>query len=106
MKRTFLISIAIISLAFLTTSCRKAKESEKEVQVKQEAVEQKPSEVKPQEAKPEVQSTPEDAYAYNNRGIAYAGLGDYQRAINDYKIAARLGLKPVQDYLRSKGIDW
>jgi tetratricopeptide (TPR) repeat protein len=28
------------------------------------------------------------------------------QAINDYKIAARLGLKAAQDYLKSRGYDW
>ena len=33
---------------------------------------------------------PEDALAYNNRGAAYAELGQYQRAIEDYNEAIRL----------------
>ena len=33
---------------------------------------------------------PDDALAYNNRGAAYAELGQYQRAIEDYNKAIRL----------------
>ena len=33
---------------------------------------------------------PDDALAYNNRGAAYAELGQYQRAIEDYNEAIRL----------------
>lgn len=53
-----------------------------------------------------IELNPEFAVAYNNRGLAYNNLGNYQRAIDDYKIAARLGYKRAQEYLRSKGIDW
>ena len=37
-----------------------------------------------------VRLQPYDAIAYNNRGIAYADLGDYQSAIEDYNQAIRL----------------
>ena len=33
---------------------------------------------------------PYDAIAYNNRGLAYTNLSDYQSAIEDYKQAIRL----------------
>jgi hypothetical protein len=33
-------------------------------------------------------------------------LGNYQQAIRDMKIAARLGYTDAQDYLREQGIDW
>lgn len=44
--------------------------------------------------------------AYYNRGVAYDKLGNYQQAIKDYQIAARLGNEPAQDFLREKGISW
>jgi len=44
--------------------------------------------------------------AYNLRGLAYEMLGKEPQAIKDYKIAARLGDKKTQDYLKSKGIKW
>ena len=53
-----------------------------------------------------IELDPNDAWVYFNRGVAYDNLGDYQQAINDYKTAAKLGYKPAQDYLRSKGISW
>jgi hypothetical protein len=44
--------------------------------------------------------------AYLNRGLAYGSLGNSQQALEDWKTAARLGLKSVQDILRSQGINW
>ncbi|MBI4619075.1 MAG: tetratricopeptide repeat protein [Desulfobacterales bacterium] len=49
---------------------------------------------------------PKDAKAYYNRGISYKKLGNLQQAFSDYKVAARLGLKEAQDFLRGKGMDW
>lgn len=37
-----------------------------------------------------VRLQPYDAIAYNNRGLAYADLGEYQSAIEDYNQAIRL----------------
>lgn len=37
-----------------------------------------------------VRLQPYDAIAYNNRGLAYTNLSDYQSAIEDYKQAIRL----------------
>ncbi|MBP8626961.1 MAG: tetratricopeptide repeat protein [Syntrophorhabdales bacterium] len=42
--------------------------------------------------------------AYNNRGYTYKNLGNYKQAIRNFKIAARLGHKDAQDYLREEGI--
>ncbi len=52
-----------------------------------------------------IELNPQDAEAYFNRGIAYAKL-DNKRFVDDFKIAARLGLIPAQDFLRSQGIAW
>jgi len=39
--------------------------------------------------------------------IAYYGkLGNYKQAIEDLKIASRLGNKVSQDFLRKQEIDW
>ena len=54
----------------------------------------------------ELDPTEINGEAYYNRGIAYANLGDYWQAIRDYKIAARLGSKKAQNFLRSQGISW
>lgn len=45
-------------------------------------------------------------HAYSNRGKAYDDLGDVQSAMADLKVAARLGDKDAQAYLRKKGIAW
>jgi len=52
-----------------------------------------------------IELNPKDAEAYFNRGIAYAKL-DNKRFVDDFKIAARLGLIPAQDFLRSQGVAW
>jgi len=44
--------------------------------------------------------------AYYNRGLAYSAFGNHNQAITDLKIAARLGLKEAQDYLKQQGIAW
>jgi regulator of sirC expression with transglutaminase-like and TPR domain len=49
---------------------------------------------------------PKDPVPYLNRGKAYDGLGNYKLGIDNYKIAARLGDKETQDYLKSKSISW
>ena len=53
-----------------------------------------------------IELNPQYAAAYHNRAKTYDELGNYQQAIADFKIAARLGLKPAQDFLRSQGIVW
>jgi tetratricopeptide (TPR) repeat protein len=49
---------------------------------------------------------PNYAIGYFNRGTAYLESGNTDTAIQSYKIAAKLGLKQAQDYLRSERIDW
>jgi tetratricopeptide (TPR) repeat protein len=46
------------------------------------------------------------AEAHYNRGIAYAWLGNNQRAIKNFQVAARLGLGPAQQALQALGIEW
>jgi len=53
-----------------------------------------------------IELNPQHVDAYNNRGVAYHKLGNTQRAIENYKIAARLGNKGSQDFLRQEGIEW
>ena len=53
-----------------------------------------------------IELDPKDALAYFNRGSAHGKLGNFYRETMDSKIAAKLGYKPAQDFLRSKGIDW
>jgi Tfp pilus assembly protein PilF len=52
-----------------------------------------------------IKLNPQDADTYFFRGMTYDMLGNTQLAIEDYKIAARLGHKDAQDYLRLKGIE-
>lgn len=40
------------------------------------------------------------------KGMAFDKLGDHRRAIESYKIAAGLGHKEAQAYLRKRGIEW
>lgn len=51
---------------------------------------------------------PDDASGYIFRGVTYANdLEDhFQKAIDDYKSAARLGDTGVQKMLQKMGIDW
>jgi tetratricopeptide (TPR) repeat protein len=44
--------------------------------------------------------------AYCNRAALLWSQGETGWALEDMKQAARLGLKPMQTYLKSKGIDW
>ena len=53
-----------------------------------------------------IELDPRDASAYGNRGVSYHNLGNDQQAIADIKIAARLGHKKSQDFLKSEGIVW
>jgi tetratricopeptide (TPR) repeat protein len=53
-----------------------------------------------------IELTAEFALAYYNRGLAYSAFGNHNQAIADWKIAARLGLKEAQDYLKQQGIAW
>jgi tetratricopeptide (TPR) repeat protein len=41
---------------------------------------------------------PKDPDAYDNRGLAYAAKGDYDRAIADFNVAIRLNLKASNPY--------
>jgi len=43
--------------------------------------------------------------AYYNRGIAYHDLNNESKAIDNFKMAAKLGNRKAQDYLRSQGIE-
>ncbi len=48
----------------------------------------------------------EYAFLYYNRGIAYYNIGNYEQATRDFKIAARLGFRAAQDFLRKRRISW
>jgi len=49
---------------------------------------------------------PNHSEYYYNRGIAYFELGENSEAIGDFQIAARLGNKETQEFLKKKGIKW
>ena len=53
-----------------------------------------------------IELNPLYAHAYYNRGVAYDKLGNGKQTIKNFKIAARLGHKGSQDFLRSMGIQW
>lgn len=44
--------------------------------------------------------------AYYNRGVVYSKIGKREQAINDLKVAARLGHPKSQEILKSKGVAW
>ncbi|MEF9427250.1 MAG: tetratricopeptide repeat protein, partial [Candidatus Mariimomonas ferrooxydans] len=46
------------------------------------------------------------AFTYYNRGLVYMDSGDYQKAVRDFRIAAGMGDKKAQNYLKSKGMGW
>ena len=48
----------------------------------------------------------EYAAAYYNRGVTYARLRNTKLALENCRMAARLGDKTAQEFLRSKGINW
>jgi tetratricopeptide (TPR) repeat protein len=48
----------------------------------------------------------EYADAYYNRGLAFNKLGNSDKATENYKIAARLGVKTAQDHLKEQGTVW
>jgi len=49
---------------------------------------------------------PDNSVAYYNRGNALYRWGKEKEALNDFRKAARLGDKKIQEILKSKGIDW
>lgn len=53
-----------------------------------------------------IELNPEYAKAYYNRGNAYSGLGNRGKAIENLRMAARLGHEKSQSILRKKRIDW
>lgn len=53
-----------------------------------------------------IELKPDIAEAYSARGVVYYKLGNYQQAIADFKIAARLGYKLAQDALLELGEQW
>ena len=53
-----------------------------------------------------IELNPKHALAYVDRGRVYYKLGNRHQLIQDFKIAASLGDKIAQDYLRSQGIAW
>lgn len=49
---------------------------------------------------------PNHAASYINRAVTYKKLGNNSMALNDLKIAAKLGIKKAQKFLKSKGITY
>ena len=45
-----------------------------------------------------IQLNPNDADAYNNRGVAYSGKGDFDRAIDDFDKTIQLNSDPADAY--------
>ena len=50
-----------------------------------------------------IELNPNDAEAYNNRGVAYSNKGDYDRAIADYTKAIELNPDYVEAYSNRGG---
>jgi tetratricopeptide (TPR) repeat protein len=53
-----------------------------------------------------IEINPEYAEAYYSRGKSYSRHGNEERAIQDIKVAARLGHQEAQDFLKKNGIAW
>jgi tetratricopeptide (TPR) repeat protein len=53
-----------------------------------------------------IELDPKAAYAYYFRGNSYDRHGNKVRAIQDFKVAARLGHQEAQAFLKKEGIDW
>lgn len=53
-----------------------------------------------------IEKRPDMAIAYASRGSTLERLGDHFNALKDYKMAAKLGDKETQEYLRLKNIRW
>jgi tetratricopeptide (TPR) repeat protein len=53
-----------------------------------------------------IELNPQYAIAYYYRGITYGMHGNNERAFESLKIAAKLGHKHSQDFLKSKGVSW
>ena len=53
-----------------------------------------------------IQLDPKDANNYSERGWVLLAAGNERLAIEDMQIAARLGLKEAQDFLRERGMKW
>jgi tetratricopeptide (TPR) repeat protein len=49
---------------------------------------------------------PQSAQIFLQRAQAYHKMGDYGRAMNDMKTAAKLGSKEAQDFLKPLGVPW
>jgi tetratricopeptide (TPR) repeat protein len=49
---------------------------------------------------------PKFAPPYFNRGVVYGKLGNYQRALDDLKYAAKLGSLKAQNCLKANNIHW
>lgn len=53
-----------------------------------------------------IEADPKDYLAYRLRGNAYDNLGDGRKALEDWKVAAILGDKIIQSYLRHLNVQW
>ena len=53
-----------------------------------------------------IEINPQNAKYYYNRGFAYNKLCNTNQAINDFKIASRLGCEPAQKLLKENEIAW
>lgn len=49
---------------------------------------------------------PNFIWAYWRKGKCYESLGDHKRAMENYVIAARLGQKDAQEFLKARGVKW
>jgi tetratricopeptide (TPR) repeat protein len=53
-----------------------------------------------------VNADPQYVKAYCNRASLLWSQGETRQALEDMKQAARLGMREMQVYLKSKGIEW
>ncbi|NLD39035.1 MAG: tetratricopeptide repeat protein [Desulfatiglans sp.] len=46
-----------------------------------------------------IEINPDDVTAYNNRGLAYANMGEHEQAIKDYNVAIKRAPEKISAYI-------
>ena len=98
MKLSVLGFLALAALTLVLSGCGGESEAEKHFFAGYELAEQGRFEEAIGEYDEAIRLDPQDADAYNNRGVSYENLGQFQRAIQDHDEAIRLDPQPALAY--------